>query len=240
MRSQKRDIFGGISSIILGLSYIPVGIAAARNPALRATTPAELLQAVAQEPLWTRVETMSFGIGSLFGLATIQAVGQRVEPENASLTRWSGAVGMLAFALIAVKDFRSFVMTAETVRIHEQSDPAVQQTFADLMTPITDLDPLGFGYGGVGTWLTLVNTLAIRSGAWPRYLAYTGALGGLMYVAIMLGQAFRSKPLFLIGVLLGSFLGPTWYILMGVHLLRDRQQADALTEQPTPDATAEE
>lgn len=222
MHSRKRDLFGGLSAIILGLSYIPIGIAAARNPALRAKTPAEALQAVVREPEWTRIETLSFAIGGLFGLATVASVSQRVTPANASLTHWSSAMGMLAFALVSIKDFRSFVMTAETIRIYEQSDPAIQKTFAELMTPITDLDPLGFSYGGVGLWLTTINTLAIRSGAWPSYLAYTGALGGLMYVAIMLGQAFRSKPLFLIGVLLGSFLGPGWYILMGLHLLRSQ------------------
>ncbi|NJN67350.1 MAG: DUF4386 family protein [Chloroflexaceae bacterium] len=234
MRSNNRDLFGGISAILLGLSYIPVGIAASRNPALRASTPAEALQAVAENPKWTRIETMSFALGSLFGLATVQAVSRRVEPANEGVTHWASAVGMLAFALVSIKDFRSFVMAAETIRIHEQGDPVVQKTFAELMTPITDLDPLGFSYGGVGAWLTAVNLLAIRSGAWPKYLSYTGALGGLMYVAIMLGQMFRSKPLFLIGVMLGSFLGPAWYIQMGVHLLRGQPHAVSPLEPTLP------
>lgn len=240
MHSRKRDLFGGLSAIILGLSYIPVGIAASRNPALRAPTAAEALQAVANEPTWTRIETLSFGIGSLFGLATVQSVSRRVEPANSSLARWASTVGMLAFALVSIKDFRSFVMASETIRIYEQGDPLVQKTFAELMTPITDLDPLGFSYGGVGIWLTTINTLAIRSGAWPKYLAYTGALGGLMYLAIMLGQAFRSKPLFLLGVLLGSFLGPAWYILMGWHLLRGQHCAVSPTDQPAQDRFADE
>lgn len=228
MRSQKRDIFGGISAIVLGLSYIPVGIAAGRNPALRAKNSTEALQAVAKEPIWTRIETLSFGIGSLFALSTVQTVSQRVEPDNESLTRWASALALLSFALVCIKDFRSFVMAAETRRIYNETDATVQQTFAELMVPITDLDPLGFSYGGVGTWLTTVNLLALRSGAWPKYLAYPGALGGLMYLAIMFGQAFKSKPLFLMGVLFGSFLGPIWYILMGIHLLRGQPQPISL------------
>ncbi len=228
MPDTQRDIFGGISAILLGLSYLLIGLAVLFNPVLRAANTEEALRTLVAVPIWTQLETILFAIGSLSGLAVVQVVSRRVEPVNPGLVRWASAVGLLAFALIAIKDFRSFAMVAEVQRISREADPLVQMTFAELMVPITDLDPLGFSYAGIGIWLSLVNALALRTGAWPKYLAYTGVPGGLMYVAIMLGRAAGLQPLFLLAVIAGSLLGPVWYILMGLHLLRDEQRSSSV------------
>ncbi|NJN67349.1 MAG: DUF4386 family protein [Chloroflexaceae bacterium] len=223
MPGKLRDPFGGVSAILLGVSYLFIGLAVMFNPVLRAPNTEEALRTLIAVPIWTQLETILFGVGSLVGLAVVQAVSRRVEAVNLSLVQWASAVGMLAFALVAIKDFRSFTMVAEVQRLYREADPVVRMTFVELMTPITDLDPLGFTYAGIGLWMTTVNVLAIRSGAWPRYLAYLGAPGGLMYVAIMIGRASGLMPLFLIAVMVGSLLGPVWYILMGMHLLRGGQ-----------------
>jgi hypothetical protein len=235
MQSKSLAKLGGFGSIVLGISYLTLGVAAMFNPALRAEsmgqTMGEVFEIFLNNMIWTQIENLSFGIGSLFGLAAILAVSQRVVSLNEGWVRWTSILASLCFVIIAIENLRSLRLLPDIARTYLEADPAVQASLSTLVVVLLDIDPLGYTYAGIGLWLTTVNLLAFRARIWPRQLTSLGMAGGIIYVCMMISDLFEFQMMFLITVMLGSLiLAPIWYIWMGVNLLRNRQPQ----QQPLP------
>lgn len=228
MQNNSLAKFGGIGSIVLGVSYLLIGVAAMINPALRAEgmgkTMGEVFEIFLDNMIWTQIENLSFGVGSLCGLIAILAVSQRVQPLSEGWVRWATILAGLCFTIIAIENFRSLRLLPEIARTYLEADPIVRASLSSLVIVLLDIDPLGYTYAGIGLWLTTVNVLALQAGVWSKSLAYLGIAGGGVYVLMMISDVLELQMLFLITVLLGSvIMAPIWYIWMGSSLLRSQQ-----------------
>ena len=75
-------------------------------------------------------------------------------------------------------------------------------------------------FGGTGTWLILMNILAMRGGRLPKLHGIVGILSGVCAWATVFGALFEFEPLNLIASAGGALFYPTWFIWLGIRLLR--------------------
>ncbi len=85
---------------------------------------------------------------------------------------------------------------------------------------IAGLDPAAFlSFGAVGVWILVVSLLALRSGAWPKPLAYVG-IGVAIVYGLVVASSLLQIQLFtaIVAGVGGVILAPIWYIWFGLRL----------------------
>ena len=91
------------------------------------------------------------------------------------------------------------------------------------IAPFSEIDPDGwFSFGGPGTWLIVMNLLALQNGRLTRFHAIAGILLGIGLWATVFAAAMEFEPLNLFAASVGAVLYPVWFIWMGIRLLRAR------------------
>jgi len=188
---------GGNCAILIGISYIVFGVATLLDPAQNASA---FWQTHIQSPTLFLIASWSIVIGAILALAVVPAVAQLLETTSLGWVSWLSKIAYLGFFVTALAN--------------------VQATSIDVL--YSSIDPQSWlVIGCVGLWVLGVNVLALRSGKWPKPLAYIGLVVAFMYGLALTGNVFEISILFTIAAGLGGIvLGPIWYIWLG-RILRN-------------------
>ena len=223
MKDNTPNKFGGTCAILLGVSYVVVGITYLLLPAAQksGSDPANFLPSFAQNPTLLMIQYWAFALGALLALAVVPAIAVSMHSVNEGLVRWTSNLAFLGFAVTAIDFFRNIGLQSMRAAAYVAGDAT---TKAVLTAPsyLAGLDVQGWlGFGGVGLWIFVANWLALQGGAWPKPLAYLGIVVAILYCLVVAGFALQIELLVAIAAGLGGIIAaPIWYIWVGVNLRR--------------------
>ena len=229
MKDNSLYKLGGICAILLGVSYLVVGITGALIPPKLSGVPD------AQSPFmyWEENKVMvltnwwALLLGAVFALAVIPVVSKTVQPLNEGWVRWTSTLATIAFAVVILDNYWSIVYTTARANAYAYGTEA---TRAALTVPGAPqwIDVQGWlAYGAVGFWVLVISIVALRGNAWPQGLAYLGIVGSFLYFLalaasvihdlVVSGAATALAPI-------GAVFAPIWFTWMGIHLRRVASQ----------------
>ena len=220
MQDNSVGKLGGTAAILVGVSYIVVGIAYFLQPP-------ELQAGGIGNPFWTTLAQnptahvilqWALALGGILALAAIPAISMLVRSASEGWLRWAAALAYLGFAVVAISNFRAVALERSWAADYAAGDASTQAAIATLGT--AGLDPQGWlVFGGVGLWLLVVSLLALRGDTLPLILAYLGIATTVAYWLVVAGLVLGVALLVAIGAGLGGIvLAPIWYIWMGVRV----------------------
>ena len=223
MKDHTLAKLGGLCSILVGISYLVIGVCYVLLPLEQrpGAAPAKLLAAVAQNPTLILIEYWAFALGAVFALAAVLAISERVRSANAGWVRWTSSMAFLGFAITGITYFRLIAMVPRRAMLFATGDASLQMTLAATQ-PDLYLDPQGWlGFGAIGLWVLVVSVLAFRANMLPKPLVYVGIAAGVLYCLVVVGYVSGIETLTAIAAALGGIvLGPIWYIWNGIILRR--------------------
>lgn len=215
--------FGGTSAILVGLSYVVVGVTFFMLPAAQQPgggSPAEFFTSVTAGSTLLTVQYLAFAVGALLAIAVVPAVSNRVRSANEGLVRWTSTLAILGFAVVAVQFLLLQDQTPQLAAGFVAADESAQAAVVIIGT--RSLDPDGWmGFGTVGLWFLVVNWLAMGGSQLPKGLTYVGLAAGVAYGLVVAGNVLSIPTLIAIAAGLGGIvLAPIWYIWTGIVLRR--------------------
>jgi len=219
MKSNTLNQLGGFCSILLGISYVLIGVLYLLLPADQKAgdDPAAFYTSVAQNPTLIRVYYLIFALGAVVALGAVPAISEGVRSVHEGWVRWTTNLAFLGFAVLAIDFFRTWAFQAFRAAVFVAGDAS---TRAAIEATDQGLDPQGWlGFGAVGAWVLVVSLLALQGSIWPRTLSYLGIAVAILYWLVVVSFVFN------IGILLsivaglgGVILAPIWYIWVGLRL----------------------
>lgn len=215
---------GGANAILVGISYIVVGIAffmlpPDQHPSLSRT--AAYFESVAQNSTALRIEYMAFGIGSILAVSVVMALAERFRPTNEGLVRWVSTLAVIGFAVMTVQYLLLHDHTSQMAAAFVMVDESAQTAILAMGPRFIAGNALP-DFGLVGLWMLVINWLALRSEIFPNGLAYVGLATGVAYAFVVAGNILNIGLLISIAAGLGGvILAPIWFIWVGVRLRND-------------------
>jgi uncharacterized protein DUF4386 len=228
MKDRSVSRLGGVCSILVGISYVVIGVTELLLP------PEYTAQNNARVPILffgpnqmlLMAQWSAMAWGAVFALAVIPAISGKVQALNEGWVRWTSTLATLGFAVIIIDNYWALVVTPSIAAAYAAGN-ATTRIALDLPGVAQVTDAKGWlGYGAVGLWVLVVNVLALRGNVWPRLLAYLGiasAVGYFLVLASMVIPNFSSMAL-VVAAIGGVVIGPIWYIWMGLTLYRDNSR----------------
>jgi hypothetical protein len=225
MKDNSLHKLGGIASILVGISYVVIGITSIFIPGNLGGVPD------VQSPFmyWEANKTMlliqwwAMLIGAVFALAMIPAVSATVQHLNEGWVRWTSTLAILAFAVVILDNYWSIVYTDARAQAYLTGTDAMRAALS-LPGAAQWIDVQGWlADGAVGFWLLVCSILALRNQVWPKGLAYLGILGAFIYFLALASQVIPglviSGTITFVGAF-GAIVAPICYTWMGFHLRR--------------------
>jgi hypothetical protein len=220
MKDNTLGKLGGNCSVLLGISYLVIGVTYLLLPAEQKQGVATdvFLPSFAQNPTTQTIQFWVFALSGLLGIAVVLAVSESVRSANEGWVRWTSNLAVLGFAVVAINNFRNIAFQPGLAAAYVAGD-AVTKTVIEFGGPF-GLDPQNWlGFGAVGLWVLVVSLLAQRTGTWPRLQTYLGIAAAVAYWLVVAGSVFNLETLITIAAALGGIiLAPIWYILTGLRL----------------------
>jgi hypothetical protein len=220
MNSLQR--LGGACAIVLGVSYVLVGITYFLVP--EPQKPGAGLQnfypSYAASPLFTRLLNWEIALGALFAVGAVLAIQDAVRSAGDGLARWTGNLAIIGFAVAAIDGFRALSLQPQIADAYVAADNSAKAAIA--ATGVTGIDPDGWlAFGAVGVWALATSVLILRTAAFPRVLGYLGIAVGILYGLVVAGNYLGIPQLIAIAAGLGGVVAaPIWFIGLGATLLR--------------------
>ena len=223
MEGKKLVKLGGTCSILVGISYIVVGITFMLGPAAQkpGVNSADFLISFAQNPLMSILMYSAFALGGIFAIAAVLAISEMMLPVSEGWVRWTSNLAVIGFAITALNYFRYLGFYPTMAATYATGDAATK--IATEATHFSvDLDPHGWlAFGTVGLWILVVNLLALRGNSWPKILCYIGIVGAIAYWLVIAGNVFQMYLLNSIAAAAAIVIGPVWYIWIGLRLQKE-------------------
>jgi len=222
MNESNLRKLGGTCSILVGFSYIVVGIMYLLLPAEQKAggDPGAFLSSFAQAPLMAMLEYWGFALGAVFALAVVPAIAERVRSANEGWVRWTSNLATVGFSVAAIQYFRYLSLYPANAAAYAAGDSTARAAIEANQATLA-LDPDGWlVFGAVGLWFLVVNLLALRGGQWPKTLAYVGVAGAAAYWLVVAGFVFEIDLFVTIAAAAAAVIGPIWYIWSGLTLRR--------------------
>lgn len=225
MKDNSVYKLGSIASVIVGISYVVIGITGVLFPSNLGGVPN------VQSPFmyWDANKALlltqwwAMFIGAVFALAMIPAVSATVQHLNEGWVHWTSTLAMIAFVVSMLDNYWSIVYTDARAHAFITGNEAIRATLSVPGAPQV-IDAQGWlANGAVGLWALVISVLALRHQIWHKGLAYLGIFGALIYFLALLAQVIPnfvySGFIVYVGIL-GAIIAPIWFTWMGVHLRR--------------------
>jgi hypothetical protein len=189
-----------------------------------------ILNLAGTSPGWFVFLYGMLALGGVFGLAVVRPItglaGGDAAPEWLS---WARRLAYVAFAVTLVQGVRMATILPQLGALyhgcfHCPVTLAVHQDVARGVYISLPVDPFYWViFGGVSLWTLAVSGASIVSAALPRLLSYLGLALTVGYWLIIFSLATGHLSFFaFVSVVTGVFLGPFWYIWLGVLLTARR------------------
>lgn len=170
-----------------------------------------------------------FALGGAFGLAVVRPITGLAGDAAPEWLSWARRLAYVAFAVTVVQGVRMATVLPQLGALyhgcfHCPVSLAVQQEVARGVYVSLPIDPFYWViFGGVSLWTLAVSGASIVSGALPRLLSYLGVALTLGFWLIIFSLAGGHPTFFaFVSVVTGVFLGPFWFIWLGVLLTARR------------------
>ncbi len=213
---------GGTCSILLGVSYVVVGIAYVLTPAEQFSGMIEkFAPSFTENPTPLTLLLWTCAVGALIAFGAVGVISALVEEENEGCVRWMRNLAYLGFAVAVVDFLRMLVIAPARAAAYQAGDAATKAAMvtSDFFIALDPNEWLKFGC--VGLWILTVAVIALRRSLLPKALACLGIAGGILYWVYVAGVTLKVPTLALVGAGLGgSVIAPICYIWVGVILRR--------------------
>ena len=221
MKDNSLNKLGGTCSILAGVAILVAAVVyLLLPPELQESCrcPEKFLASVAQNPVLRIAEYLPIAMYSLLAIAAVLTISESVRSANEGWVRWTNTLAIIGLALNATVAFNHVALDPDRGAAYMQGDAA---TKAALTVPgaLESLDPQAWlRYGAFGIWVLVVSLLALRSGIWPKPLAYVGLGVAIASWLVVVGVVFPSQSLIALVAGAASILVPIWYIWLGLRL----------------------
>src|SRR5215472_2312473 len=177
MHDKSVAKLGGICAIVVGLSYLAIGVTFFLMPGDQqpgSGVPSDdFFKSVSQGSTMLVLYCWAFAVGGFAAVAAVPAISDLVRSANEGWVRWTSTLAVIGYVVLAVE---YLVLQEEVPRMaagYLQSDASARAAIGVIGS--LNLNSGGWiGFGTVGLWLTVVNWLALRRGQWPKVLAVLG------------------------------------------------------------------
>jgi hypothetical protein len=214
---------GSICSILLGTSYVMVGVFHTLSPVEHriSSGPEVFLPAIASGFSFSFLVTLSFAFGSVVAFAAIPAIAERFLSLNPGLVLWTRNLSLLGYAALAINEFTILARWPSLANAYVQGDASIRAVIS--AEPLVLLDHQGWlMYGAVGLFIFVISALALRHKAMPMVLAYIGLAAGVLFWFVIAGFILESETLISLAAGLGGVvLVPAFYIWIGLLMGRE-------------------
>jgi hypothetical protein len=128
MKDTSLSKLGGILSIIVGISYVVVGITEVLLPPdqLGNVSPDKFLASFAQNPTMLQVQNWALALGALLAIGAVLAISETVRSANEGWVRWTSNLAILGFAVTAIDYFHSLALNPVNAAAYVQGDAAMK------------------------------------------------------------------------------------------------------------------
>jgi hypothetical protein len=151
-------------------------------------------------------------VGGLLSTAVLVAVTERLRRSGGPFALWALLLGSVAAIGSAVHGGYDLANVINRPQIG-----------LSIPNPVDPRGLLTFGVTAIA--LLVIAWLILRSGAFPRRLAYVGFAAALLLMVIYVGRLTildPESPVLLVAALLAGFVvNPLWYVWLGLELRRD-------------------
>ena len=184
-----------------------------------------ILKLAGTSPGWFRFIYGMLALGGVFGLAVVGPITRLAGDAAPEWVAWARRLAYVAFAVTVVQGVRMATLLPQLGALYHACSHcpvtlAQQQDIARVVYLSLPVDPLYWViFGGVSLWTLAVSGASILSRTLPPFLSYLGIALTLGYWLIIASLATGQPSLFAFAsVVAGVFLGPFWYIWLGVLL----------------------
>ena len=218
------EIDMALCAVIMGLAYVLAGITHFLMPReqlhMASGIQLSFFESLNRSSGAFKIHYWAIMIAALAGAAVVVGIGDALGMKQGMMLlifRTGAICGFLVTAL-------SFgLMLNRAVRISRMWSSLSENTQETIHTHgLPNLDPFGlFGFGLVGLWLLVFNVAAINAGTLPVWHGIVGCVGGILYVAVLIGMIFHVGFLVDISAALGCIVvAPLWSFVLAVFLLQ--------------------
>jgi hypothetical protein len=232
MQDESMRKIGAICSIVLGISYLMVGIFHTLSPVEHriSSGPDVFLPAIASGFSFSTLVTWSFALACVVALAAIPAIAERFGIYNRGLVSWTRNLALLGYGSLAVNEFTLLARWPALASAYVEGDAAARAAIS--AQPLLLLDPHGWlSFGGVGTFIFVISFLALKHRAMPRLLGIAGLLGGVLFWFSLVGFILENELVLSFAAGFGgAVVIPIFYIWTGLILRREKDYKLKKTE----------
>jgi hypothetical protein len=217
--TQWKSKLGGVSAILIGLLNIVIVIYVVAATGAQRYDPIESITYFSENPLGLSVAWIVFSASAVLAYTVIPAVHDLVGARYRDWARAATIYGIVGFTVLGVWAI-TLTRTAPDLATRFVNGDEMTRT-AVLAMWLPEIDPDGwFSFGGIGTWLIVMNVLALRGRRLPPWHALAGVVLGIGHWATVIAAATEFEPLNLFASGVGALLYPVWFIWLGILLLR--------------------
>ena len=218
-RDSTGSRLGGVAAILIGLLNIVLAIYVLAATGDQRYNAGVFFEFFAESPLALSAAWIVFTITAVLSYAVVPAVSDLLQGEYRDWGRAATIYGLVGFTVLGVWAITLTRRVPDLAQNYVIGDAVTRA--AILATGLPEIDPDGwFMFGGIGTWLIVMNTLALRSGRLPKLHGIAGILLGISHWATVFGALLENEPLNLIAAAGGALLYPIWFIWLGIRFLR--------------------
>ena len=222
MMDKSSARLGGTCSILVGLSYLAIGVTFFLLPPEQQPgsplPPNQIFESVAAGSTLLVTYYWAFVTGSVFAIAAVPIISDLVRGANPGWVRWTSTLALVGYAVLAIEYLVLQDQVPKFAAGYLRLDESARSALA-VIGPLNLTNDAWAGFGTVGLWLAVVNGLAWRGGQWPKALAAIGLTVGIGNSLVIAGFMLDNSLLILITAGLGGvILGPIWFIWMGIRL----------------------
>jgi|WetSurMetagenome_2_1015567.scaffolds.fasta_scaffold05789_6 hypothetical protein len=212
---------GWISSIIVGILYILVGVTHFLLPldqlrGGRGINEAFFLS-LAEHSLIFSIHYWIVVVLSLFSISVILVFYKIISSAHRDIVLWVTVIALIGTAL-SIVDFASVGVKAPRIAQQFSSYTAIEKSVA-IIIGIPHIDPCFLSWGLLGIWSSVCNWLALKTKLLPKTICYIGIIGSCLYMLVFLGSLFQKQLIVDIAVGVGGLIiAPIWYIWFGLTI----------------------
>jgi len=212
---------GWISSIIVGILYILVGVTHFLLPLDQLRGGNGINEAfflsLAEHSLIFSIHYWIVVVLSLFSISVILVFYKIISSTHTSIALWVTVIGIIGTAL-SIVDYASVGVKAPRIAQQFSSFTASEKSIL-LVMGLPHIDPCFLSWALLGIWSLICSWLAIKNKLLPKTLCYIGILGSCLYILIFLGSVLQKQLIVDFGVGLGGLIiAPIWYIWFGLAI----------------------